>query len=756
MSNKSYMKVNKNIYTLGICNCETSSACLFINDSLVSAVSEERFSRKKYDRSFPTQSINYILKEYNIKLRRIDNISYSWSKGFQASLKKKYDKRFSYLKKTNVVASKIFSDRYKYDILQDKNYRNEFNQWVKVSLTKKQKKNLKIFYHHEAHAANASLLSSFDKGIVLTADGRGDFEALTVSLFNRNKKYPLKKIYSSTSSDSLGYFYGRITSLLGFKPMAHEGKITGLAAYGNPKKALPLMEKMIKFKNGELTASLGDLYKPFFKGYSKNLTNELKKYSREDIAAAAQQHLENCVCEITKYYLKKLKLKSTNLMLSGGVFANVKVNYHLKSIKFINKVFVQPQMGDGGLCLGAAALHLHGQKIKIKQLDDVYLGPSIRFSNIKKLSKKFPTIKIVKCKLTHDKICEDLKKNKVLGLVRGKMEFGPRALCNRSIIYKTSDKSINNWLNKRMNRTEFMPFAPVIRHETAKLAFEKYTFNDPTFNFMTSTIKCTNVFKRKCPAVTHIDKTTRPQVVYKKKDLFLWTLLKKWEKQSGEMSLVNTSFNAHEEPIICNEKEAVNALIRGMIDVLYIEEFRITVSKPPLIYRKIKMLSKKTSQLSTKEIKSVCLLKDTHWKYGLNSQLTWFKKNVKSLDIHNMLLINKKLVGYTLLRIRKIKSDITRNYFLFDTLIIKKELRKTKLSNSLMSLNKDIILKNKKIAFLTCKKQLIKYYKKYGWSKLNNKQIKIIDGKRNMYGMFFNYKKSYIKGFFSLRLHASK
>ena len=108
----------------------------------------------------------------------------------------------------------------------------------------------------------------------MTADGRGDFEALTVSLFNRNKKYPLKKIYSSTSSDSLGYFYGRITGLLGFKPMAHEGKITGLAAYGNPKKALPLMKKMIKVKNGELTASLGDWYKPFFKGYSKKLINE--------------------------------------------------------------------------------------------------------------------------------------------------------------------------------------------------------------------------------------------------------------------------------------------------------------------------------------------------------------------------------------------------------------------------------------------------------------------------------------------------
>ena len=567
--------MNKIIYTLGICNDETSSACLFINGSLISAVSEERFSRKKYDNSFPNKSINYLLKENNIELSRIDNISYSWSKGFDPKLKKKYDKRLLYLKKKDSKEFKIFSKRYKTDILRDKKNRNEFKKWAITSLTKKQLNNVKIFYHHHAHAANASLLSPFDKGLVLTADGRGDFESLTISIFNRNKINPLKKIYSATSSDSLGFFYGRITGLLGFTPMKHEGKITGLSAHGDPHKALPLMQKMIDVKNGELIAKLGDLYKPFFKPYSQTLKNEIAKFSREDIAAAAQKHLEDCVCKIITHYSKKLKLKSTSLMLSGGVFANVKVNYSLKSLSFIKKVFVQPQMGDGGLCLGAGALHLHKQKIKIKPLKNVYLGPNIKTANIKKIIEKFPKIKVIKCKSMQDKICDDLKKNKVIGLVRGRMEFGPRALCNRSIIYKTSDKSINNWLNKRMNRTEFMPFAPVIRNEVAKFAFEKYSSNDLTFNFMTSTVKCTNVFEKKCPAVTHIDKTARPQIVYKEKDPFLWSLLKKWEKKSGEMSLVNTSFNAHEEPIICNEKEAIKALTRGMIDILYIEEYKI-------------------------------------------------------------------------------------------------------------------------------------------------------------------------------------
>tara|TARA_B100000959_G_C14925719_1_gene601430 strand:- start:298 stop:1404 length:1107 start_codon:yes stop_codon:yes gene_type:complete len=363
--------------------------------------------------------------------------------------------------------------------------------------------------------------------------------------------------------------------MLGFKPMAHEGKITGLSAYGNPKKALSLMKKMINVKDGKLIASLGKYYRPFFRPYNKALLQEIKKFSREDIAAAAQYHLEDCLCKIANYYTKKFKLRQTSLMLAGGIFANVKANYALKSLKNIKEIFVQPQMGDGGLCLGAVALHLHEQKVKINPLKNVYLGPSINLSNLKKIKKNLPNFYFSKINSVENKICEDLLNNKVIGLVRGKMEFGSRALCNRSIIYKTSDKTINDWLNKRMRRTEFMPFAPVIRNETAKLAFKRYSNKDLSLNFMTSTIKCTNLFSKKCPAVTHIDNTARPQVIFKNKDIFLWKILKKWENITGEMSLVNTSFNAHEEPIICDENDALKFLISGMVDILYIENIRI-------------------------------------------------------------------------------------------------------------------------------------------------------------------------------------
>ncbi len=554
---------NKISYTIGICNGETASACLFSDGVLVAAASEERFSRKKLDNSFPIQAIDYILKHANISLHSVENISYASAKDFYPELKLKYDKRSVGCKKNGDKSFEIFSKRIKVEELRDKIKREQFQKWAKSSLTHQQLRSITRFYHHEAHAASASLLSPFTKGLVLTSDGRGDFEALTIWFFDRNNPEPLTKVYSSTSSDSLGYFYGRITGLLGFKPMRHEGKITGLAGYGDPSNARPLMRSMIDVKDGELIASLGDNYSPFFTPYSKSLVAEVKKFSREDIAASAQKHLEWCLCEILSYYSKKLKLSQMPLMLAGGTFGNVKVTQALKSLDCVSKVFVQPQMGDGGLCIGAAALSVHLRKLKVQPLEDVYLGPLVQIDEIDVWKNKFPNLRFEACSSIENKMCEDLINNRVLGLVRGRMEFGPRALCNRSIIYKTSDKNINDWLNKRLKRTEFMPFAPVIRNETAKVAFKNYFSDDLTLRFMTSTIYCTEEFSKRCPAVTHIDQTARPQIVHKDKDLFLWTLLKKWEKASGEMALVNTSFNVHEEPIVCSEKRLLKRWLMG-------------------------------------------------------------------------------------------------------------------------------------------------------------------------------------------------
>ena len=157
----------------------------------------------------------------------------------------------------------------------------------------------------------------------------------------------------------------------------------------------------------------------------------------------------------------------------------------------------------------------------------------------------------------------------------------------------------------------------------------------------------------------------------------------------------------------------------------------------------MKLFSKKTHQLSDKEIYEICLLKDTHWKFGLKSQIKWFNENIKSSDIHNTLTINKKLVGYTLLRNRKVKTNLISNYLLFDTLIIKKEFRNKRLSNLLMDFNNKIIKKNKKISFLMCSDDLVNFYKKSNWTKINKNTFNVIDHKFKNNGMIFNNTRKY-------------
>lgn len=303
------------MYILGICNAETASACLMKDGVILYAASEERFTKVKMDSSFPFRSIEFCLDSEKISLDDIQAVAYSWSKGFQTDLLKDY-----ILKGINLQKDKkgleIFNERIKWEISQDTKNRAEFFDWIARNVDPRKTQVLE-FYHHEAHAASASFLSPFDDGIVFTADGRGDFESTVIWRFNRFSAKPLTKLYSALTTDSLGYFYGRITGLLGFKPMRHEGKITGLAAYGDSSKAIGLCEKMIGVSEGRVIGFLGDFYAPFFQPYSDVLVDEISKHAREDIAAAAQCHLENMMCEILRFYLNDFLGSDVNLMCAG-------------------------------------------------------------------------------------------------------------------------------------------------------------------------------------------------------------------------------------------------------------------------------------------------------------------------------------------------------------------------------------------------------------------------------------------------------
>lgn len=562
--------------TLGICNAETASACIFKDGKLMAAVSEERLTRVKMDQAFPVLSIQAVLDTAGIALADLDQVAYAWSKGFDEGMLSKYVLRGAELFSQSKESLDIFVERIDAELRQDLPRRQEFWDWAKTNLPSHLYDSVVTCYHHEAHAYSAALMSPFKKALVLTADGRGDFESLTCWLYDYAETPPLRKLCSSTSSDSLGFFYGRITGLLGFTPCRHEGKITGLAAHGDAERALPLMREMIDFTDGEVKAKLGPLFRPFYTNYSDTLKKRIAEFSREDIAAAAQRHLEDLLCKTVEEIFRKHTLGTLPVVLAGGIFGNVRVNQLIKELPFVSGEFVQPQMGDGGLCVGAAAHAQHRAGVEILPIRHQYLGTQVSADDVWAKRNEFADNHFEKCDDLLSDILGSLQQGKVVGLVRGAMEFGPRALCHRSILFKSSDQSCNDWLNKRMNRTEFMPFAPVITRELAAESFEGFSDADETLRYMTATMKCKPVFAEKCAAVTHVDNTARPQVVRKTDDPFLWELLTRWHQMTGEFALINTSFNAHEEPIVCTSEDAIYSLNDNTVDVVYIEDIKVT------------------------------------------------------------------------------------------------------------------------------------------------------------------------------------
>lgn len=551
---------------LGIANDETASACIVKDAKLIAAASEERFTRVKMDNSWPENAIEYCLKTAETTLGEIDIIAYGWSAGFNGDEQLlPYFDRILHEATNNPEGLDIFRERIDTEIQQDRKKRDEFWNFV----DKNDLKDKAFSYdHHESHAYSAYSCSPFDNSLVITSDGRGDFMSFTVSYMTPQET---TFHYRGSSVDSLGFFYGRITGLLGYRPHRHEGKVTGLAAHGDPQKLLPYMKQMIDVKDGKVYGKPGELYRPFYTNYSDTLQNLIDENTPEDVAAAAQYHLEDCITRIVSYWVEKTGAEY--VCMSGGVFANVRANQCIMEIPGVKNVFVQPQMGDGGLCVGAAAQHLYENGTPKVVMDDVYLGPEYSDDEIRKALKAAPNITYKKKEDTSSAAVKALENNEVIGLFNGRMEFGPRALCNRSIIYHCKDTSVNDWLNERMDRTEFMPFAPVTLAELAPKCYKGWKQDHIASKYMTITYNCTDEMAENCPATVHIDGTARPQIITEEYNPKMYSLLKAYYEKTGGLSLINTSFNRHEEPIVNKPEEAIEALTSGMVDLLVIGNY---------------------------------------------------------------------------------------------------------------------------------------------------------------------------------------
>ena len=554
---------------LGINYLSESSVSLLENGKIIYSLSEERINRVKNWWGNPFKSINYMLKDLSLKIEEIDVIT---THGLIGSVEKVPVIKFFRQKEKEILSSKLSSKQKSTQIknldkrfLHEKNVAKRTKKYLKS--LKKKFKDIEIYDHHESHAASAYYYSGWQNCYVLTIDGWGDQSS---SKFYKANKGALKEITSSYTLNSLGYFYGSITKLLGFKPHQHEGKILGLAAYGNQNKAYKEISKMISF----------DKINNCFKGnYEKgiyiasfeneNLKYLLKKYSKKDIAAATQKRLEVVVLDFLKFNISK----KSKIALAGGVFANVKLNQKISELKNIEKIFVFPNMGDGGLSVGTAALsYFKRKKYTPHKVKSMYLGPE--FSNkiiLKEIKKN--KLELLDLKDPTKFIANEISKGKVVGLFQGRMEFGPRALGNRSIIVQAKDKSVNDWLNKKLKRTEFMPFAPITLKKDKNKYYHDINNKDICLNFMTTTVKCKKLAIKKFPAAIHIDNTARPQLIDKNNNPLLYKLISNFNKITNCSTLINTSFNMHEEPIICTPGDAIRAFKLGNLDYLYIGKY---------------------------------------------------------------------------------------------------------------------------------------------------------------------------------------
>ena len=417
---------------------------------------------------------------------------------------------------------------------------------------------LKRTEHHLSHAANAYLVSGFERALIVTLDGYGSGLAGSISI---GEGGAIRRQHRLKFPHSLGTFYENVTGALGFDPDRHAGKIVGLAAYGDPG----VLEDVVlsRFDQARAEFRIHEILNSYF---ARHLA---VRYPMVDVAAAWQRVLEIVATRLVRHWIEATSCK--NVVLSGGVAANVKMNQRIHEIEGVEGLFVYPNMGDGG-CGTGIALHTSWPGGLGEAIQAPYFGPEFGDDEIEKALRAEGLAFTRPADMARE-VAHRIHAGEVIARFDGRMEYGPRALGNRSILYHGREPDVNKWLNARLGRTEFMPFAPVTLWEERGRCYRGLAGAEHTAEFMTITFDCTEWMVEKCPAAVHVDGTARPQLIRREVNPGYYDIVKVYERLSGIPCLINTSFNMHEEPIVCTPQDAVRAFLDGRLDGLAIGGF---------------------------------------------------------------------------------------------------------------------------------------------------------------------------------------
>ncbi|MCH9807780.1 MAG: hypothetical protein K0U74_08620 [Alphaproteobacteria bacterium] len=572
---------------LGITDGQTSGAAIVEDGRIVAAINEERIRRIKMARGFPWDSIKEAMRLANVTAGDIDVVALAnvnmelrekvdgWPGWFQARSQDAdlHSAFFQLASRFGHVAIDVPGVKQAYYGLRTPAYMQRRRR-IKEILQSDFGINAPVEFinHHYAHATSGYYTANFKDALVVTMDGGGDGHCSHIYDV-RDGNFEL--LNTADSYNSVGNYYAYVTALCGYKAKRHEGKITGLAARGEPKYR-DLLRNMITCQDGKLLNKGKVLFSTALKKISSALPDG---WTHEDLAASIQLVCEDIAKDYVGYWVDKTG--HSNVVLTGGLFANVRINEEVHSLPKIANTFVHPGMSDEGLAVGAALAAFGDNARKTNQTYTPTELPSVYLGNEYSDAEIAEALSLAGLKAQHfpgevePEIADKLASGKVVARFNGRMEYGPRALGNRTIMYQPGDPSVNDWLNELLKRTEFMPFAPSSLAEHTQQLYENSKGACDTARFMTVCMHCTPWMMERCSGVVHVDGTARPQIVRKQDNPSYHRIISEYYERTGVPVVINTSFNVHEEPIVRTPDDAIRAFLDSALDYLAIGDYLV-------------------------------------------------------------------------------------------------------------------------------------------------------------------------------------
>lgn len=542
-----------------------SAACLIDETGVVAAVEEERLNRDKHTNVFPVKAIRACLDQAGATADDVDQVGYFWGEDSADASINMNVLRYPHLP--------LHSSR---ELLLDR-----LNRYAGFGRFERP---LTFVRHHDAHAASAWYQSGLTEGLVLVMDGMGDAEAVSVY---HGTADAMRLVRTHPVASSLGMFYTRATELLGFREF-DEYKVMGLAPYGDPDQFSKTLDSLLRLRpEGEYELNMAALQQTLIRsGYRPRRSGEPILQVHKDLAAAVQQTLERVVFHLLTHWRSRLGL--TSVCFAGGVAQNSALNGRVLASGLFDQMFVQPASHDAGAALGAGAMvALHapeqprGAVAASLVLRDAYLGPDLGTNQEieESVSRWHELVTWEHHQDIAGRAAALLADGAVLGWARGRSEFGPRALGNRSILADPRPAGNKDRINALIkNREGYRPFAPAVVAEAAAEYFD-LTDASAALDYMGFVVRVRPEAQSTLGAVTHVDGTARAQVVRRESNEAFWHLIRRFGELTGVPVLLNTSFNNNAEPIVQTADDAMVTFLTSGLDHLVLGN--LLVSRRP-------------------------------------------------------------------------------------------------------------------------------------------------------------------------------